>query len=187
MVRDIGRWTRTQAARSLVRVLAAVAVTGLLCGCVSGSAPPAQAPAPELVAIGDDPAATSAGSGRRGIAPTEFSTVTDVDVAEARSRLISRGVTPAEMAEACGHYADNGWAYSEALSAASSAGPRRIAEVVAEVSAVAEEIALPREWVASVSAGVDRPASEWTEVERSTFARAVVVRKSKLIEPLCVP
>ncbi len=108
-------------------------------------------------------------------------------MAEARSRLISRDVTLAELAEACGHYADNGWAYSEALSAASSAGPRRVAEVVAEVSAVAEEIALPREWVASVSAGVDRPAAEWTKAERNTFARAIVVRKSTLIEPLCMP
>ena len=187
MARDIGMWTRTQAARSLASVLAVVAVTGLLCGCVSGSAPPAPGAAPASVAIGDDPATNSAGSGRRGIAPTEFSTVSEADVAEARSRLMSRGVTLAELGEACLHYADNGWAYSEALSAASSAGPRRVAEVVAEVSAVAEEIALPREWVASVSAGVDRPAAEWTEAERSTFARAVVVRKSKLIEPLCAP
>ena len=164
-----------------------VAVTGLLCGCVSGSAPPAPGHAPAPAATGDGLTTTGADSGRRGVAPTEFSTVSEADVAEARSRLIARGVTLAELAEACGRYADNGWTYSEALSAASRGGPRRIAEVVAEVSAVAEEIALPEDWVASVSAGVDRPAAEWTEVERNTFAHAMAVRKSKLIEPLCAP
>ena len=162
-----------------------LAVAGLLCGCISGSAPSAPAPAPPPAVTGDDADAGRAGPATQGVTPTEFQPVTDTDVAEARSRLAARGVTASELGKACEHYADNGWAHAEALSAANSAGSRRIAEVVAEVSAVAEEVALPREWVASVSAGVDRSAAEWTEAERDVYRRAVVVRKRTLIEPLC--
>lgn len=185
MVRDIGSWTRTQATRCLARALAVVAVTGLLCGCVPGSAPPAPGSAPASVASGDDLATTSADSGRRDVAPTEFSTVTGADVAEAESRLTSMGVTPAELAEACTHYAESGWSHAEAWDAAMSAGRPRIGEVVADVNAVAEEIALPGEWVRSITGSVDRSPALWTEAERDAFVRAVAVRKSKLIEPLC--
>ncbi len=113
--------------------------------------------------------------------------MTDVDVAEARARLISRGVTLAELAEACRHYAESGWSHAEAWDAAMSAGRPRIGEVVAEVNGVAEEIALPGEWVRSITGSVDRSPALWTEAERDAFDRAIVVRKSKLIEPLCVP
>ena len=119
--------------------------------------------------------------------PTEFSTVTDADVAAARSRLVSMGVTPAELAEACEYYAGNGWVYADAWNAAMSAGRPRIGEVVAEVNGVAEEIALPGEWVRSITGSVDRSPALWTEAERDAFDRAIVVRKSKLIEPLCTP
>ena len=185
MVPSSSRSTRTQGALSLAGVLAMLAVAGLLCGCISGSAPSAPAPAPPPAVTGDDADAGRAGPATQGVTPTEFQPVTDTDVAEARSRLAARGVTTSELGEACRYYADNGWAHAEALSAANSAGSRRIAEVVAEVSAVAEEMAMPREWVASVSAGVDRSAAEWTEAERDVYRRAVVVRKRTLIEPLC--
>ena len=123
----------------------------------------------------------------QGGSPTEFSTVTDSDVAEARSRLISQGVTSSELSEACRHYADGEWDYASAWDDAMRTSPRRIAEVVAEVNGVAEDIALPGEWVTSVAGSVDRPPALWTEAERAAFDRAIVVRKSKLIEPLCAP
>ena len=113
--------------------------------------------------------------------------MTDSDVAEARSRLLSQGVTPSELAEACGHYGDSGWDYAAAWDAATRTSPRRIAEVVADVNGVAEDIALPGEWVTSVTGSVDRPPALWTEAERDAFDHAVAVRKSKLIEPLCAP
>ena len=113
--------------------------------------------------------------------------MTDADVAEAWSRLVSMGVTPAELAEACVRYAEHGWSHAEAWDAAVSAGRPRIAEVVAEVNGVAEDIALPGEWVRSITGSVDRPPALWTEAERDAFDRAVVVRKGKLIEPLCAP
>lgn len=91
------------------------------------------------------------------------------------------------MAEACRHYADGEWDYASAWDAAMRTSPRRIAEVVAEVNGVAEDIALPGEWVRSVTGSVDRPPGLWTEAERTAFDRATVVRKSKLIEPLCAP
>ena len=187
MVPSNGRWRRTQRALRLAGVLVILAVAGLLCGCISGAGPSDAGPAPPPATTGDDPDAGRAGPATQGVTPTEFQPVADADVAEARSHLTARGVTSAELAEACRYYADNGWAYAEALSAANSAGSRRGAEVVAEVSAVAEEIALPREWVTSVSAGVDRPAAEWSEGERDVYGRAIVVRKRTLIEPLCAP
>ena len=113
--------------------------------------------------------------------------MTDADVAEARSRLVSMGVTPAELAEACEYYAVNGWVYTDAWNVAMSAGRPRIGEVVTEVNGLAEEIALPGEWVRSITGSVDRSTALWTETERDAFSRAIVVRKSKLIEPLCVP
>ena len=91
------------------------------------------------------------------------------------------------MADACRYYADGDWDYAAAWDAAMSASPPRIAEVVTEVNGVAEDIALPREWVTSVIGSVDRPPALWTEAERTAFDRAIVVRKSKLIEPVCVP
>ena len=113
--------------------------------------------------------------------------MTDSDVAEARSRLVSQGVTSSELSGACAHYADGEWDYAAAWDAAMSVSSRRIAEVVVAVNGVAEDIALPGEWVASVTGSVDRPPALWTEEERAAFDRAIVVRKSKLIEPLCVP
>ena len=187
LVASSGRWTRTQGARRVAGVLAVVAFAGLLCGCISGSPPSGAGPAPPSAVTGDDPGAGRAGQAMQGVTPTEFQPVTDADVAEARSWLTARGVTSAELADACGYYTDNGWAYAEALNAASNAGPPRVAEVVAEVSAVAEAIALPREWVTSVTEGIDKPFPEWTEAERNTYIWAVTVRKSKLIEPLCTP
>ena len=160
-----------------------LALVGPLNGCVSGSPAPAPvqpAPVDGLTSTGETPIA-------RVDTPTEFSTVTDADVAEARSWLVSMGVTRAELAEACGHYADHGWSHAEAWDAAVSAARPRIAEVVAEVNGVAEEIALPGEWVRSITGSVDRSPALWTEAERDAFDRAVVVRKSKLIEPLCAP
>ena len=181
----------TRGALRLAGVLVVIAVAGLMWGCGCGSAPsasgPASAPAPVQTLTGDELAATGTGPAKRGVTPIEFQPVTDADVAEARSRLAASGVTSAELAEACGYYADNGWAYAEARNAARSVGPRRVAEVVTEVSAVAENIAMPREWVSSVAEGIDRPAAEWTEAERDVYGRAVMVRKRTLIEPLCAP
>ena len=162
-------------------------VVGPLNGCGTGSPPSASAPAPiqpvpvdGLTAAGETPSA-------RVDTPTEFSTVTDTDVAEARLRLFSRGVTSSELAEACGHYVESGWEYPEAWDAAKSADRPRIAAVVAEVNGVAEEVALPGEWVRSITGSVDRSPAFWTEAELDAFDRAIVVRKSKLIEPLCAP
>ncbi len=171
----------SQGVLGVVNILAMLVIAGVVNGCTTGS------PAPAPVAIGDDPATTSADSGRRGVAPTEFSTVSDADVAEARSRLVSMGVTPADLAEACEYYADSGWSHAEAWDAAMSAGRSRIVEVVAEVNGVAEEIALSGEWVRSITGSVGRSPALWTETERDAFDRAIVVRKSRLIEPLCGP
>ena len=162
-------------------------VVGPLNVCVSDSPPSDSARAPTQPMPADVGPAAGETPIARVDTPTEFSTVTDADVDEARSRLDSMGVTPAELAAACRHYADSVWSHSEAWDAAMSAGRPRIAEVVAEVNGVAEDIALPGEWVRSIAGSVDRPLALWTQTERDAFDRAIVVRKSKLIEPLCAP
>ena len=172
----------------LLTVFAATFVVVLqFIGCVPGSPSSSSPPDPTQPVPVDVGRPTGTTSIARVDAPTEFSTVTDADVDEARSRLVSAGVTPAELAEACGHYADNGWTYAEAWEAARGAGRQRIAEVVTAVNSVAEEIALPGEWVRSVTGSLGGSPATWTEAERGAFDRAIVVRKSKLIEPLCAP
>ena len=150
-------------------------------------------PAPPPEAARDDTAETRSRPFTEGVGTLEFSPVSDADVDEARSLLAAKGVTPSELAAACDHYANHGWAYAGARNAADKAATdandapasRRIADVVADIDVVAQAISMPTEWVSSVAGSIDRPRTEWTDADRAIYDNAVTVRKGKLIEPLC--
>ena len=146
-----------------------------------------------VFAIAGMPSGCSSSSPTSTPTPTPLPAVTDDDVAEARSRLITEGVTASELTEACDYYADNGWAYIDAWVAANKAAAdadhapalRRIADVVTDVSIAADDIASPTEWAVSVAESIDKPIAEWTEAEHAHYEGAIVARKRQLIEPLC--
>ena len=125
--------------------------------------------------------------------PTPLPAVTEADVAEARSQLVTNGVTASELTEACGYYAGNGWAYTDAWNAANKAAAdadhtpalRRIADVVTDVSIAAEDIATPTGWAVSLAESIDKPLAEWTEADHTRYEGAIVARKRQLVEPLC--
>ena len=160
MVPRIHRPPATQQVLNLACILAVLAIAGILSGCSSSSPTPTQTPTPLPAITGDD-------------------------VAEARSRLVTQGVTASELTEACSYYANNGWAYTDTWNAANNVAPQRIANVITDVSIVVEEIATPTEWVLSVAESIDKPLAEWTEADNDTYDSAIITRKRQVIEPLC--
>ena len=119
--------------------------------------------------------------------PTPLPAVTGTDVAEARSRLATQGITASELTEACGYYANNGWSYTDAWNAALNVAPQRITDVITDVSIVTEDIATPTEWVVAVAESIAKPLGEWTEADHVHYEGAVTARKRQLLEPLCTP
>ena len=114
-------------------------------------------------------------------------------MADALSRLATQGITASELTEACSYYSNNGWAYTDAWNAAnkvaadSSHAPalRRIADVVKDISTVAEDIAIPTDWAVSVATSIDKPLAEWTETDHASYESVIIAQKRQLLEPLC--
>ena len=159
---------RTHTGLSLVGILALFAIAGMLGGCSSGSPTPTPTSTPL-------PTPT----------PTPLPAITGNDVTEARSRLVTRGVTASELTEACSYYAANGWAFTDAWNATIGVAPQRTTDVITDVSIVVEEIATPTEWVVSIAESIGKPLAEWTEADNDTYDSAIITRKRQVIEPLC--
>ncbi len=129
------------------------------------------------------------------VPPVSAEAVSEVD--EAHSRLTAAGVTASELRSACTYYAENEFAYTtawaEANKVAADAGsdpdPRRIADVVTQVSTVVEDIVLPEGFalgvVATMEAKTSKPLSDWGEAEHTQYDDAIIARKRQLIDPLC--
>ena len=63
----------------------------------------------------------------------------------------------------------------------------RLADVITDMSIVAEDIATPTDWALSVVASIEKPLAEWTEADHTSYEGAIIARKRQLLEPICMP